>query len=207
MRRCLGLMLCVGLMGASPGRADEIDQTLLSPPNGVRETTSDGFALLEHNVWPVAESRVDWVKPLSIGRPLPRVGSPRRALFLPRIHIAEARHRLPSGLLDALIWAESSYNPFAISPAGAVGLAQLMPATARDLGVANRYDADANIDGGARYLRQMLDRFGKVHLAVAAYNAGPNAIARARGIPLNGETPAYVAKVMRRWVLAGSAPN
>lgn len=71
----------------------------------------------------------------------------------------------------------------------------------------NRYGADANIDGGARFLRQMLDRFGTVHLAVVAYNAGPNAIARARGIPLNGETPAYVAKVMHRWILAGPEVN
>ena len=68
-----------------------------------------------------------------------------------------------------------------------------------DLGVADRYDPVANIEGGARYLRQMLDRFGSVHLAVAAYNAGPNAVARARGIPLNGETPNYVRNVLLRW--------
>jgi soluble lytic murein transglycosylase-like protein len=206
MRKVLSSMLCVGLMIASPSRAERIEQALPPDPTGVRETGSSGFSLMEHNVWPASESRAGGVGSWAIGR-VPRARSTRRALFLPRIYTAEVRHRLPPGLLDALIWAESRYNPFAISPVGAVGLAQLMPGTARDLGVANRYDADANIDGGARYLRQMLDRFGKVHLAVAAYNAGPGAIARARGIPLNGETPAYVAKVMRRWVLAGSAPN
>src|SRR3546814_1055448 len=67
-----------------------------------------------------------------------------------------------------------------------------MPGTARDLGVSNRFDPKANILGAARYLRQMLDKFGVVHLALAAYNAGPGAVERAGGIPRNGETPAYV---------------
>jgi hypothetical protein len=80
----------------------------------------------------------------------------------------------------------------AISKAGAAGLGQLMPATARDLGVSNRFDPMSNIFGAARYLRQMLDKFGVVHLALAAYNAGPGAVERAGGIPRNGETPAYV---------------
>ena len=92
----------------------------------------------------------------------------------------------------------------AISRAGAVGLAQLMPETARDLGVLNRYDPIANIDGGARYLRQMLDRFGSIHLALAAYNAGPGAVGRMGGIPANKETPGYVRKVLERWGLLSS---
>jgi soluble lytic murein transglycosylase-like protein len=74
-----------------------------------------------------------------------------------------------------------------------------MPGTARDLGVANRFDPIANISGAARYLRQMLDKFGVVHLALAAYNAGPGAVERAGGIPLNGETPIYVRDVLRHW--------
>lgn len=89
------------------------------------------------------------------------------------------RYALPTGLLDALVWTESRYNPLAVSRVGAAGLGQLMPATARELGVSNRFDPMANIDGAARYLRQMLDRFGTVHLALAAYNAGPRAVTRA----------------------------
>lgn len=75
-----------------------------------------------------------------------------------------------------------------------------MPATARELGVANRHDPQENIDGGARYLRQMLDRFGSVHLALAAYNAGPGAVTKAGGIPRNRETPGYVRSVLGRWM-------
>ena len=111
----------------------------------------------------------------------------------------ESKFGLPSGLLDAVVWTESRYNPLAVSKAGAGGLGQLMPGTARDLGVANRFDPAENLEGAARYLRQMLDEFGVVHLALAAYNAGPGAVKRARGIPRNGETPSYVRNVLRRW--------
>lgn len=98
-----------------------------------------------------------------------------------------------------MVWTESRYDPFAISKAGAVGLGQLMPGTARDLGVTNRYDPQSNIFGAARYLRQMIDKFRMVHLALAAYNAGPRAVERAGGIPRNGETPSYVQNVLRSW--------
>lgn len=123
----------------------------------------------------------------------------RRAAYLPHVYAAEARFGLPAGLLDALIWTESRYNPFAISRAGAAGLGQLMPGTAKELGVSNRFDPLANLAGAARYLRQMLDRFGTVHMALAAYNAGPGAVERAGGIPLNAETPGYVREVLRKW--------
>lgn len=107
------------------------------------------------------------------------------------------------GLLDALIWQESRYNPAAVSSAGAGGLTQLMPGTASDLGVKNRFDPSSNIDGGARYLRLMLNKFREIHLALAAYNAGPGAVARAKGIPRNRETPGYVRKVLARWTESG----
>jgi soluble lytic murein transglycosylase-like protein len=159
------------------------------------------FALLEHR-YGQAETAGDqdlWISeeaPSRVLLPAPY----RETLYEPLIREAEVRYRLPPGLMQALVWAESRFNPMAISPAGAAGLAQLMPATARELGVSNRHDPAQNIDGGARYLRQMLDRFGEIHLALAAYNAGPGAVTRARGIPKNRETPAYVRTVLQRWI-------
>ena len=128
----------------------------------------------------------------------------KEALYEPLIRQAEARYQLPPRLLQALIWQESRFNPMAISPAGAAGLAQLMPGTARELGVSNRHDPAENIDGGARYLNQMLERFGAIHLALAAYNAGPGAVSRAGGIPTNRETPGYVKSVIDRWMAYSS---
>ena len=101
-------------------------------------------------------------------------------------------------LLSALVWQESRWNPQAVSPKGAVGLAQLMPATARDLGV-NPSDPAANLIGGARYLRYLLDEFdGNVEKALAAYNAGPARVRNAGGVPAIAETRAYVASIVRR---------
>ncbi len=155
------------------------------------------FALLEHRYEQAAPAGdQDDQTPLRVLLP----ATYRETLYEPLIREAEVRYRLPPGLMQALVWAESRFNPMAISPAGAAGLAQLMPATARELGVRNRHDPAQNIDGGARYLRQMLDRFGEVHLALAAYNAGPGAVTRAGGIPRNRETPAYVRSVLQRWM-------
>lgn len=129
---------------------------------------------------------------------------PRRSRYHPLIRAAEVRHMLPAGLLDAVVATESAYMPWAVSRSGAAGLAQLMPATALALGVRDRFDPGQSIDGGARYLRQMLNRFGSVSLALAAYNAGPGSVRLAGGIPDNGETPRYVLRVLRRWA-AGAA--
>jgi soluble lytic murein transglycosylase-like protein len=129
-----------------------------------------------------------------------------RPLIKPLVTAAELRHALPYGLLDALIVVESGYRPSAISRAGAAGLAQLMPGTARNMGVVNRFDITSSIDGGARYLRAQLDRFESIALALAAYNAGPGAVVRARGIPQNGETPDYVSKVLAAWSALAGAP-
>jgi soluble lytic murein transglycosylase-like protein len=128
-----------------------------------------------------------------------KVSSYRRAVYLQQVRDAEQRYELPSGLLDALIWTESRYNPMALSRAGAAGLGQLMPATALAMGVANRFEPRANILGAARNLRVMLDQFGAINLAIAAYNAGPGAIRAARGIPTNDETPDYVRRVLNFW--------
>ncbi|MFN5084888.1 MAG: lytic transglycosylase domain-containing protein, partial [Novosphingobium sp.] len=95
-------------------------------------------------------------------------------------------------------WQESRWHPGAVSPAGARGLAQLMPGTARDLGV-NPDDPHANLEGGARYLRQQLNTFGgDLEKALAAYNAGPKRVMQAGGIPNIRETRGYVAAIMAR---------
>ncbi len=109
---------------------------------------------------------------------------------------AAARHRLDPKLLHALVAVESSYQARAVSPVGAGGLTQLMPATARELGVADRFDPIANLTGGADYLARQLVRFGDVRLALAAYNAGPERVARLGRVPNLPETQAYVAAVV-----------
>ena len=109
-----------------------------------------------------------------------------------------ARFDLSPSLIEALVWQESRWRENAVSPVGARGLAQLMPGTARDLGV-DPNDPLANLEGGARYLREQLDRFdGDLEKALAAYNAGPGRVIRANGVPRIRETQAYVAAIMGR---------
>lgn len=114
---------------------------------------------------------------------------------------AATDNQLPAALLHAVIQTESSYNASAVSPRGAGGLMQLMPDTARELGVKNVYDPKANIQGGARYLKRLMTLFDNdIALAVAAYNAGPQAVLSRGGvIPPFAETQRYVPSVLRQY--------
>ena len=133
----------------------------------------------------------------STGKPF-ATNETNRKRFAPHIVAIANRHRLEPALMDAVISAESAYNPTAVSSAGAQGLMQLMPATAKRFGVSNPFDPIANMQGGARYLRLLLDQFKSLNLAIAAYNAGEGAVQRyGNKIPPYEETRTYVSRVLQ----------
>ncbi|HEY3764267.1 MAG TPA: lytic transglycosylase domain-containing protein [Gaiellales bacterium] len=132
----------------------------------------------------------------SLGSSAPAAAAPYAA----DIQAASQKYNVPSGLIEAVIQQESGFNPSAQSGAGAGGLMQLMPSTASGLGVTNVNDPAQSIDGGTHYLRDQLDRFGgNVQLALAAYNAGPGAVAQYGGVPPYPETQSYVTDVLANY--------
>jgi soluble lytic murein transglycosylase-like protein len=122
------------------------------------------------------------------------------SLATPLLARVEQRHQLPCGLLGAILRIESGGNPHRISSAGAMGPLQLIPPTARALGVSDPFDPEESLDGAARYLRAQLATFHNVRLAAAAYNAGPGAIV-GRAVPQNGQTEIYVDRVMQSFAV------
>jgi soluble lytic murein transglycosylase-like protein len=136
-----------------------------------------------------------------------KLGSWRRVAGSFADHIARAArdHRVDPVLLTAVAQAESNFDPRAVSPKGALGLMQLMPQTAERFGVADVFDVSQNVNGGARYLSWLLERFdGQTELALAGYNAGEGAVDRYSGIPPYPETEDYVEKVLRQAARMGS---
>jgi len=106
------------------------------------------------------------------------------------------KYNVPAGLIHSLISVESNYNPFAVSSKGAVGLMQLMPETAKHYGVKNPYDPGENIEGGVKYLKDLIKKFnGETNLVLAAYNAGVEAIKKYNGVPPFPETQRFIRKV------------
>lgn len=137
----------------------------------------------------------DGATPIVATRPLSK-STARQIAAAPIIDKAGADVELSPRLLEAIAYVESRFNQHAVSPDGAIGVMQLMPATAAELGV-DPHNPEGNIRGGADYLRKMVTMFGNnVELAVAAYNAGPSAVIRHGGVPPYKETRAYVAAVM-----------
>jgi soluble lytic murein transglycosylase-like protein len=114
------------------------------------------------------------------------------------VNSASDRYRLDPDLVNSVIKAESGFNSHAVSPKGAQGLMQLMPGTASQLGVPNAFDPRANVEGGTRYLRELLERYNfDLVKALAAYNAGPQRVEQFRGVPPYYETRAYVARIVK----------
>jgi soluble lytic murein transglycosylase-like protein len=198
LTRPLSIAVCLVLQSATPAAAGDIfvgaaerDSVVLS-----NVPASDEFAVLVRAP----------VEPEPATRPTERIDGPRTAksvidraaAYAPLVEEVARETQLDPGLLHAVIATESAYNPAARSPKGAQGLMQLMPATARRYGVANAYDPRHNILGGARYLSDLLVLFDQdVQLALAAYNAGAQAVLRhGRRIPPYRETSAYVPRVL-----------
>jgi soluble lytic murein transglycosylase-like protein len=123
-----------------------------------------------------------------------------RKLYDPIVKRVAEKHRIDRELVHVVIRAESNYDPFAISSAGAMGLMQLMPDTARQYGVNNVFDPAQNIEGGVRYLKDLVRLYdGRTQLVLAAYNAGQEAVRKYKGIPPYPETRSYIAGIMRTY--------
>lgn len=188
---CSAVRLLVLVLAALP---------LLAPAHAdilVREDAQEGLVLSnEHAAAPSAPAPAAG-RPKSPPRPAAAAAARQLA---PLVRAAAHAHGLPEALLQAVVETESGFNPGAVSPKGALGLMQLMPRTARELRVQDPRDPAANLDGGARYLKQLLALHGNdLSLALAAYNAGPGAVQRTGGIPPFAETRRYVPKVISRF--------
>ncbi len=185
----LALMLSIGCLASGTSAAVEVYKYVDSqgrvhltdrPPH-------DGYQLIQKAGKKLRMSRINF-----------RDKDANRKRFASKIAEVASRYQVPEGLLHAVITIESAYDPNAVSRAGAVGLMQLMPATARRYGVANRQDPFANLTGGTRYLKDLLLRFdSNLELALAGYNAGENAVEKyGNQIPPYAETQSYVRKVL-----------
>lgn len=164
----------------------------------VREDAEDGIVLSNEHAPAPPPSRAGGARPPQ--RVPPRDAAAPARQFAPLVRAAAHANGLPEALLQAVVETESGFDPAAVSPKGALGLMQLMPQTARELRVDDPRDPAANLDGGARYLKQLLAQHGNdLSLALAAYNAGPGAVQRTGGIPPFAETRGYVPKVISRF--------
>ena len=188
-----------------------------SAPGGLRAARRTALVGLLGCLALPAEAEVRLTQLPDGSRLMSNSGSYRRSSAAPRarpeidalIETHARRQRLDPKLVHAVVRVESSYNSAALSRKGAMGLMQLMPATARSLSVEDPYDPDENLRGGTTYLRRLIDRFGgDLELALASYNAGPEAVDRYRGLPPYIETHDYVDRVLQAFRGAGlSSPR
>lgn len=190
--RPLFLISMLSLAAAAPAHAEviEISDDGEARILGAQESSTPG--LVERGV------------PTDRRSIIPAMGPTDRAAVERQFSYSAQRHGIDVELLRAVAWTESRGRNDAVSPKGARGIMQLMPGTAAALGVDPR-DPLANIDGGAKYLAQQLATFRSVPLALAAYNAGPGAVTKYRGVPPYAETRGYVKSIMQRWSPAANA--
>jgi soluble lytic murein transglycosylase len=146
--------------------------------------------------WDQRYSRVKLSQKLQIPETIAFKAHARARAYDPMVERVGLEHGVPPALVKAVIHAESAFNARAVSHKGAMGLMQLMPATAKSLGVQQPFNSEQNVEGGTRYLRELRERYGSWTLALAAYNAGPEAVAKHRGIPPYRETQKYVRRVL-----------
>jgi len=193
-------------------RLDEID--LLSLDKALWTETPTSLTAATNNPTSDSSFSVNVSADGSVDKPLPG-GSPSRGSLMNKdgtqqptkirskytelIYKAANAHGLDPVLFEALIWAESDFNPKCRSGVGAMGLAQLMPPTARMLGVKDPWDPEQNLMGGAKYLAMQFKTFKEVKLALAAYNAGPGNVRKYKGIPPFKETQNYVTKILKKY--------
>jgi len=193
LRRIFASVCVLTLSVAEPAAAD----TLFSSSSG-RSSFANALSVLDGRAAQQYSNSVrlrpDY-NPAEPAGPIPRYGGDYRGQYLHHAKAAARKHGVPEDLFLRLVQQESGWNPKALSHAGARGLAQLMPETARRLGV-NPNDPLENLEGGARYLRQQYDRFRSWRLALAAYNAGPEAVVKYDGIPPYKETQGYVKAIL-----------
>lgn len=187
-------MLLAALLCAAPAHADQWVY-LQRSDNGVRTYTDQkpahgSFSRILVRGRPTASASCRGLNQQSMQQ--------RAAIYRPLIQKHAKAHGLSPELVSAVMRVESCYDRHAISRAGAQGLMQLMPATARELGVRDSFNPEQNIEGGVRYLARMLARFNNdVRLGLAAYNAGPEAVAAHQGIPPYRETVSYVGRILK----------
>lgn len=197
-----GLAASAAALGCAPARADVMEigadgaQWIAGAPASIAQTEAQ-LAFAE-TAAPDEAAVHDGLYPETAVAHAHLSGAAVPPAFQAKVAELAARFDLSPALIEALVWQESRWRTGAVSPVGARGLAQLMPGTARELGV-NPADPYANLEGGARYLRAQMDRFGgDVEKALAAYNAGPGRVIASGGVPRIRETQGYVAAIMGR---------
>ena len=188
-----GLLLLAGLMAAAPARAEQWIY-VQRQPDGVRSFSDrkpeGSYTRIKVTGRPTASASCLGLTPQTM--------QARADRYAPVIAKYATQHGLEPKLVSAVVRVESCYDRHAVSRSGAQGLMQLMPATAIELGVNDSFDPEQNVGGGVRYLARMLKRFNNdVRLSLAAYNAGPEAVAAFKDVPPFPDTQSYVTRILK----------